>query len=279
MRRHLTAATALAALAVGALAAAPRAGAQDERDRDRNRDRDPNAFRWEGKIPRGRWLRVKNLNGGIRVVAGDDDVTQVRGEKSWRRGDPRDVRFEVVRDGDNVTICALWFDNSSCDAEGYHSHGDRGRGRNNDVSVEFTVALARGVKVDASAVNGSVDVRGARAEVVARSVNGRVDAETSTGPVEATTVNGSVHVRMAALDDGDSDMDFGSVNGSVTVEVPEDFDADLEMSTVNGSLRSDFPLTVSGRFNSRHLRAQLGRGGRRVKMHSVNGSIELRKIE
>ena len=271
MNRYFVASLSLAALLAVPLTAA----AAQARDRG---DRDPNAFKWNGEIPDGRWLRVKNLNGSIRVEAGGGDVTEVRATKSWRRGDPDDVRFDVIRDGQNVTICALWFENSTCDAEGYHSHGDGGRNRNNDVNVEFVVRLARGVKVDASTVNGGVDVSGAGAEVVAHSVNGRVEASTTRGPVDAGSVNGSVHVRMDQID-SDADMEFASVNGSVTVEVPSRFDADLEMSTVNGSLRTDFPITVSGRFNPRHFRATIGSGGRRIKLSTVNGSIELRKIE
>ena len=47
------------ALALCAAVPASLAGAQ-ERSSDRE-------FRWEGTVPSGRWLYVRNLNGGIRV--------------------------------------------------------------------------------------------------------------------------------------------------------------------------------------------------------------------
>ncbi|MEJ7812249.1 MAG: DUF4097 family beta strand repeat-containing protein [Gemmatimonadaceae bacterium] len=268
-------------------ASASHANAQRDRDEDRGRQRDDSTFNWTGRIPAGSWVRVHNLNGGVRVVTGTGDETEVRAEKTWRRGDPRDVRFEVVRDGSSVVICALWYERSTCDESGMHTRGrndderDRDRGRdwdqNNDVAVEFTVRLPRGVKVLANTVNGNIDIRDARAEVEARSVNGQVEATTSTGPVSATTVNGSVRVQMDAIE-GSGDLKFGSVNGSVIVEAPARLDAEVELSTVNGGVRSDYPITTTGRFSSRHLRGTLGSGGRRLTLTSVNGAVELRKL-
>jgi hypothetical protein len=50
------------------------------------------------------------------------------------------------------------------------------------------------------------------------------------------------------------------------------------METVNGSLQSDFPITMQGRFNPRHLRAKIGEGGPTVRLRTVNGSVELKKL-
>ncbi len=237
-------------------------------------------FDWSGKIPAGAWLRVRNLNGSVDVEAASGDQASVHGEKQWRRGDPTWVRFEVVKDGDNVTLCALWNDNDSCDERGIHSHGhnDRGERRNNDVSVHFTVKLPKGVKIDASSVNGSVDVRGATSEVDASSVNGRVEASSTGGPVYGTSVNGDVTARMEQLP-GAGDLRFTTVNGSITVDMPSKLDADVEMETVNGSIRSDYPMTIEGgRISPKHLRAKIGAGGRHIRFTTVNGSIALRKL-
>ena len=243
------------------------------------RERDENAFSWTGKIPAGSWVRVRNLNGSVDVQPGTGTDTEVKAEKKWRRGDPQDVRFEVIKDGDNVTICALWFERSSCDAESYNTprdHGDRGR-RNNDVNVHFTVKLPRGVKVLTSTVNGGIDIRGASAEAIAHTVNGEVAVATTTGPVEASTVNGGVRVRMDEIE-GSGDMDFSTVNGSVTVEAPASLNAEVRMSTVNGGVNSDYPLTITGRIQPKSIRGTIGTGGRQLKLTTVNGSIALRKL-
>jgi DUF4097 and DUF4098 domain-containing protein YvlB len=91
-------------------------------------------------------------------------------------------------------------------------------------------------------------------------------------------VNGSINVRMDSLP-GSGDLDYSTVNGSVTAMLPASLSAVLDMETVNGSISSDFPLTVSGKLSPRHIRATIGSGGREVRLHTVNGSVELRKLD
>lgn len=233
-------------------------------------------FTWSGQVSPQGWLRVKNLNGAIRVGESTTGKVEVTATKSWRRGDPKDVRFEVKKvgpGGNDVLICALWYEDSSCDERGYHSNG---HGRNTgDVSVEFDVRLPKGTRVDVGTVNGSINVSGATSEVRAGTVNGGIEATSTGGPVTASTVNGSVTARMGAT--GTEDLSFSTVNGSVTVELPATLDAELDLSTVNGRLSSDYPMTVEGRIDPRHLRATIGKGGRRLKLSTVNGSVRLVK--
>ena len=233
-------------------------------------------FSWSGKIGGGRWLYLRNVNGSIRVERGTGDRVEVTAVKHWRRGDPDNVRIETKKigpgDGD-ILICALWNDDAECDEDGYHSRGNRNN--RNDTSVEFRVKLPAGVKILAQTVNGSVRVDGATDEVRAGTVNGGVEATSTGGPVNASTVNGDVDVRMTKL--GTGDLRYSTVNGSITIEVPGDLDAELDMRTVNGRLNADFPITVQGRINPRHLRATIGKGGRRLALSTVNGSVNLRK--
>jgi len=231
-------------------------------------------LRWSKPMQSGGWLRVFNMNGEITVQAASGNEAEVVGIKHYRRGDPEDVKFLIMQDGNDVTICALWGTRSHCDMEDMDSHWNGGR--DDDVSVEFTVKLPRGVKIGVSSVNGAVSVTDAAAEVDAHTVNGRVEVATSTGPVSATTVNGGVVARMSALPNAE-DMQFSTVNGSVRVVVPAEFDADVEMSTVNGRLRTDFQSSTS---TPRHLQGVLGDAagaGGQLTLKTVNGSVELEK--
>lgn len=241
------------------------------------RQTEDNAFTWSGRIPSGHWIRIRNLTGDIDVTSSNSDRVEVTATKRWRRSDPQSVRIEVRKFGandDNVVICAIWNDRTNCDERGYESHDVR----NNDVSVQFRVAVPRGVKIGISTVNGAVGIEGATSEVEANSVNGDVEASSSGGPVSASTVNGSVTARMGRFDlDNDQDLNFSTVNGSVTVEFTGDLDADVDLSTVNGSFRTDYPVTLNGRIDRRHLRARIGRGGPRIRLSTVNGSVELRR--
>lgn len=255
----------LALLAVS-LGAAPLYGQRQTED---------NAFTWSGRVPAGHWIRVRNLSGDIDVTSSNSDRVEVTATKRWRRSDPQSVRIEVRKFGandDDVVICAIWNDRTDCDEHGYESHNVR----NNDVSVQFRVAIPRGVKVGVSTVNGAIGVEGATSEVEASTVNGEVEATSAGGPVNASTVNGSVTARMGRFD-SDEDLNFSTVNGSVVVEFTGDLDADVELSTVNGGFHTDYPVTVNGRLDPRHLRAKLGRGGRRIRLSTVNGNVELRR--
>ena len=88
-------------------------------------------------------------------------------------------------------------------------------------------------------------------------------------------VNGDVDVRMGSA--GSDDLRYSTVNGSITVAIPGALDADVEMTTVNGGLSSDYPMTVQGRMNPRHIRATIGKGGRQLTFRTVNGSVRLVK--
>jgi DUF4097 and DUF4098 domain-containing protein YvlB len=266
--RIIFASTAVAALLLLSSASAS-LGAQEREDKK--------AFSWSGKLPADSWIRVKNLNGDVHVTPTTGDAVEVSAEKRWDRGDPRDVRFEILRDGENVTICALWDNDrqtSSCTADSYRANNNSSR--RNDVRVYFTVKVPKGVNVNPETVNGEVDVAGVSSQVRASNVNGDVRVTTERGVVSAGSVNGSVDVEMSDVS-GSEEMKFSSVNGDVTLRVPASFDAELSMSTVNGSVRSDFPITLEGRIDPRRMRGTIGKGGRLVKVSTVNGSLIIRK--
>ncbi len=261
-------------MAAGAalLMLAPGASAQD-RQTDAS-------FKWTSGIEAGKTVYVRNLNGAIRVEAATGATAEVRAEKSWRRGDPKDVEIKAEKTASgNILICAIYVKrNTRCDEDGYNvrGHDDSWDGDRNDVSVAFTVLLPKGVKLDGSTVNGALDFSGATASVKAHTVNGEIVASSSGGPVSAKTVNGGIRVRAGALSEGTNE--YSTVNGSVTLELPESLNANVEFSTVNGSVSSDdFPITIQGRIDRRHLEGKIGKGGPTLHVSTVNGSIRLRK--
>ena len=254
---------------------------------------DTETWRWEGRVDAGKWVRIYNLNGAIEFSASPDNQVHIVAQKNTRRGDARDVYFQVVQSGGNLTVCAIFYEDTRCEEDSYTT-----RSRNNEqnrVSVEMRVQLPRNTKWQASSVNGGVAVRDGGEEVIAKSVNGGVSVSeargpvrastvngsvtvsTSEGPVSASTVNGSVTARMDRVS-GDEDMNFSTVNGTVRVEVPKDFDAEIRFDTMNGSISSDFPIRLSGRFGPRHAEGTIGRGGRSIRARSVNGSVILRML-
>lgn len=241
-----------------------------------------NAFTWEGTVPSGRWVYLRNLNGDVYVQRADGDRVTVTADKTWRRGDGSGARVvQQAAPGGGVAFCTLYGDGGACDPANYRSGKSGGgqwrdRGGDEEVSFRYTVRVPAGVRVDLRTTNGNVGVRGAGSEVVASTTNGNVGAESAGGPVTAHTTNGDVNVRMGSVG-GATDLDFSTTNGSVYVTIPESLGAQVSLATTNGSVSSEFPVTVQGRVDGRRLNFTLGDGSRRVRMRTTNGDVELRR--
>jgi hypothetical protein len=233
-------------------------------------------FDWQGVVGEGQTLEIRGVNGGIDVRPTSDSRARVQATRVGRRSDPESVRIEVVEHRGGITICAVYPTperaerENECRPGGGHNSTNR-----NDVEVDFRVELPAGVLFSGHTVNGDVDVEGAGADVVAETVNGDVDVQT-TGFAEANTVNGDINCYLGATTMA-GDVEFETVNGSITIEMPEGLNADVHASTVNGSIDSDFPIMVTGRMNRRTLRGTIGDGGSELRLSTVNGSIRLRR--
>jgi Putative adhesin len=267
--------------------AAPVLGAQQQLGRDSD------VWHWDGRVDAGRWMNVFNVNGSVDFAPSADNMVHLVAEKRSNGRELDDIHYEVVQAGGNVTVCAIWNNSSRCEDGGMEQFHNNGNNENHS-SVRITVQVPRSVRVGAHSVNGAVTVRDVGVEVRANTVNGGVKVRNATGPVRATTVNGGVDVntaagpvtaetvngnvdaRMATLQ-GNDDMTFKTVNGSVAIYVPARFDANFRFDTVHGGIDSDFPMTLSGRWGPRHASGTIGSGGRDLRASSVNGSIELRK--
>ena len=263
-------------LAIAAAVTAPMARASAQRDEKTS------PFKWSSQVASGRWVNVNNVNGRITVGATSGSMVEVTAVKRWTTGNPDDVRIEAKKDGEDVVICALYKDQTTCNDDHHGSRrgrrwNDRWSNDDDDVVVDFTVLIPRGTKITAGAVNGAVVVTGATSDAEISSVNGEVRVETGAGPLRATTVNGSVHAKLTG-ESVNTPMTFSTVNGGVFVEVPGNFGADVTMTTVNGSLQTDFPMTMQGRIDPHHMTVHVGApGGPRITLTTVNGDLELRK--
>ncbi len=106
-------------------------------------------------------------------------------------------------------------------------------------------------------------------------MNGSIRVSTS-GSAEASTVNGSITASMGRAQWTDA-LEFHTVNGGITLNLPANVSTEVRASTVNGDIETDFPLMVTGRLGPRRVTGTIGSGGRRLALETVNGSIRLRK--
>lgn len=271
---------------------------------------DDNIPVFKGQVAEGSWLRVRTMKGNVQVreATGRDVIVTAR--RRYRYGRSGEIKFDVQKDGSNVTVCAMWERTRQCDEDGYDS--GRGWNRSDEGSADFTVEIPRGVKLVASTGNGDVSIRnvggevrgssgngevtidGASGSVVASSGNGDISVDRAGGPVKASTGNGSIRVGtakgpvnantgngrievdMASLSD-DDDMTFNTGNGSITVTAPSNLSAVIDSNVAYNKFETDFPLSVSGNFTTRRIQGTIGSGGRRMRFNTGNGRVTLRK--
>ncbi|HYC51994.1 MAG TPA: DUF4097 family beta strand repeat-containing protein [Gemmatimonadaceae bacterium] len=262
-------------------------------------------FTWSGRMASGSTLTIRHYNGAIDVRESTTDRVEFRASRPTRRS--ADLTFAVQNTSDGVQICGVYRERNACDAGRRSWDWDEGPG-----SSRLTVSLPKGVRlaantgngdvtvekasndvqirsgngdvrimmtageVDVTTGNGELEIEGATGPVNAATGNGRVYVVTSAGPVTARTGNGEIDVRMRTIT-GSGDMSFVTGNGSVNVSLPANFNGEIDARTGHGEFRSDFEIKVLGRLNPRHIRGTIGEGGRRIRMSTGNGRLELRR--
>ena len=230
---------------------------------------------YRAKVAPKQWVWIRDTRGSVTVEPAKGDQVEITAVKSYRSSDTGGVRLVAEPYDGGVAVCALWpGGDSRCgpqDAD-YEMH----RTNRNDVAVDFTVRLPANVRLGASTMVGDLRVRGGRAPLVLHTVSGEVDAVTAQGPVKATSMNGGVRVRMDAFGDTGA-VSLKTINGSVTAELPPWLDAQVSAKTINGSIATEYGLAVNGKFMGHDVEGTLGRGGREVRLETVNGSIHLHK--
>lgn len=267
-----------ASLLLTATAWAPVADAKDKSTSSRKAEaQEGEDFEGMWDLTAGQTLEIKGINGQIWAEPSAAKA-EVRASKHGRRSDPSSVRIEVSKHAGGVTVCAIYPSSGKRENECEPGDGGHNSSHNNDVQVDFSVKVPKGVRLVAKTVNGSIDAGDLAGPVEARTVNGSIDVAT-TSTAQASTVNGAVRGRIGASS-WSEEIEFTTVNGGITLELPEDLSADLSAKTVNGHISTDFPITVKGKLGRRSIRGTIGtpKAGNELALSTVNGSIRLLAI-
>ncbi|PYS51758.1 MAG: hypothetical protein DMF68_03400 [Acidobacteria bacterium] len=233
-------------------------------------------FHWNGRINQGQTIEIKGINGSIRAETSSGNETQVTAKKTGRRSDPKEVEIRVVEHSGGVTICAIYPSDSPGNPNSCES-GENGSSRthDNDVQVNFTVRVPQGVRFSGKTVNGDIETSALSSDVDAKTVNGSIKIAAG-GIASAKTVNGSINASLGSAN-WTGTLDFKTVNGGITLDLPSNTNAQVQADTLNGEISTDFPLTTESRTDRRHLSGTIGGGGRELSLKTVNGSINLRR--
>jgi len=227
-------------------------------------------FSYDGALQPGQTLRIRDVNGSVRVRTGDR--LSIRATKHAEHSDPNSVAIKVENRSDGIVVCVHYPPdaNRGCDERrGVHNHNE-----DNDTVVDFDVTVPHGIVLSANTVNGSVDaINDGPAD--ATTVNGSVRVE-GRDVRNAGAVNGSVSVRI--LDRGRGTLSVHTVNGSIDVALPEGTGVALDAKTLTGGISADGVTVEHPRYGpGAHANATLGDGARRLSLETVNGSITVKR--
>ena len=238
-------------------------------------------FHWQGKLAPDQMVAVKNVTGNINAQPATGDQLDITATKNGFDSD--EVKVVLIQNSDGVTVCAIFptgveGTENSCES-GRHSHSNN-NGRH-EARVDFKILIPRNLRFYAANVNGDVRAEGLGRHAEVTSVNGGVYVSTSD-VAEAKTVNGDVEARMGKSD-WDGTLEFSSVNGSITLEMPASLNANLNFAALNGDMETDFPMTMKSEHRNHFgpgvkISGQIGNGGHQLEVRTVNGSLELHRV-
>lgn len=250
-------------------------------------------------LAKGGFLYIDNVNGDIRIESWDKEEVDIEVRESGRGDDEIEIEIFVRSKGIEIVT--------------HYPESRRNRRRS---KAHYTLRVPKQVEIDAKTINGDVEVSGISGPVEAQTTNGDVVTTSIIGNLRASTTNGNIEIRdvegrvtartvnqsIELRDVKSSDIkastvngsiradfitgdrgvyDFSTMNGSVTVYIPEDSKLDVEVRCRSRQFRSDFDIgdRDDRRRNWQMLRTYRGDingGGGSLTIRTMNGRVNLR---
>jgi hypothetical protein len=264
-------------LAVAAIAA-PAAAQNDSnqwvencRRNNRGSDREVHCEVRESRIPARGSLRVDaGPNGGVSVRAwgGRDVLVRARVQTSARTAADARALAQGIRVSTDGTI---------------RSTGPETSGRNRGWSVSYEILVPARTNLNVATHNGPITVERLNGDIQLRAVNGPVVLRELAGDVQARTQNGPITVTLAGRRWSGEGLDAETVNGPVTLRMPDGYAAHLESGTVHGPISA--PSRIRPARNERRRWSPGGRistdingGGPTIRVVTTNGPVNIQEM-
>jgi hypothetical protein len=262
-------ALALAPVAVD-VAAAPQASLRTVANDDWCRDQD-------GDSRRERYCEVREATwpaaGRIDVDASPNGGIEVTG---WDRQEVH-LEVKVVATADTEAEARELTRRVQVETTGtIRATGPRGT-RDSHWWASYRLSVPKTALLALRSMNGGLSARNVVGTLQLETMNGGIDLANIGGSVRGRTTNGGLNIHLEGSGWSGDGMDLTTTNGGVTLSVPENYNARVETGTTNGELSVDFPITLQGRINRKHLSFDVGRGGPLIRAVTTNGGIEVRK--
>ncbi len=235
-------------------------------------------------------LVIDNIWGSIRIRPGKSGEIKVKVDEI--RSAPNQKRFDKSReilqlhvdtDPGNVSMVVgqrdSWHRFNPC--------------RGCQLEYQFDVEVPVDTNLTLSTVNdGHIDVDGIFGVVNARNVNGAVRLSGLADCSLVESVNGPVRIKFSRAPQTTCDIE--TINGDVSLGLPDDTNLDLAFDLFNGRLRSDMevqPVTLPAKIEEQvsedstkfrieqPMGVRIGAGGTRFSVSSMNGDVRIVRIQ
>lgn len=211
-------------------------------------------------------VQINNVNGRIRVEPGTGRTVEVVAKKTAKGGSPEDAKraLERVQIVDNSGPAGVRID-TKVDRSGswFGSSG----------SVEYSVRVPSGGRVNFSTINGGVELRGVSGDIKAETTNGGVTARGIAGSIDASSTNGGVDVDITQL--GEGGVRLECTNGGIKLRLPSDTKASISASITNGGIDTTGLNLETTESSRRRLEGRLNGGGPQIRIEGTNGGIQI----
>jgi hypothetical protein len=241
-------------------------------------------------------LKLSNISGSIRVLAGDPGQIAVSATKRSDRGDASRTEIEMSQDSDGRVNVATRFPEGilsfltfshPCDVD-YVVHIPRTCQAK--ISGVSCLVEAEGLEGDLefSTVSGELELKDIQGNVKASTVSGELEGDEIKGnlrlksvsgelsilhaeatQVEASTVSGGIRMQTTL---GEGPYRFHTVSGEVRLELPADAAFKAEHQSVSGGIQASFPVAHRSK-NGGNQFVEVGSGGPKITSNSISGCL------
>jgi hypothetical protein len=211
----------------------------------------------------GGQVEVVNTNGTITATPAEGPQVEIRAERAAGASSPEAARdlLKQIEIREEATPAKVRVETRAPSMLGGHTQ------------VNYFIKVPKGVSVQLTNANGSVDVTGVQARVRAETTNGSVTGRELEGAVEAMTTNGSVNVEVNAVaPDG---IRLQTTNGGITLRLPGAARADIRASCVNGGISTTNLSLEASEQSRRRVEGRLNGGGPKIEIETTNGGVKI----
>jgi hypothetical protein len=241
-------------------------------------------------------LEIGNIWGDVRVSAGSDDkitvaIHEVRSAQNQTTFDRSlDIlRLNVIADESGVSMQVG--DPSGSWRSGFWNKGNPCR--RCEVVYTFDVQVPVGTRVDVSTVNdGQINISGIKGGISASNVNGPIFINELYSCEFVESINGVVKLNFDKAPS--SDCNIETLNGDISLTMPENTGLDVAITPSNGRMTTNFQVDTylippqidhiqengKNRYRIQQLAGiRLAGGGPTFAISSFNGDISIQKTQ